>query len=208
PYAGSSAACDGERVVVWHSSAGMYCYDYDGKLLWNVDLGEFIHIWGYGASPIFYKDMVINNCGPGERTFLIALDKNTGREVWRTDEEGGASGLGAAQRKWVGSWSTPIVANIDGQDQIVVSYPHHVKAYEPSSGKVLWECAGLGNLVYTSAVVGDGVIVAMGGYHGPAIGLKPGGTGDITQKAQLWRHERRNPQRIGSGVIIDDLMYM
>lgn len=208
PYAGSSAACDGERVVVWHSSAGMYCYDYEGKLLWNVDLGEFIHIWGYGASPIFYQDMVINNCGPGERTFLVALDKNTGRELWRTDEAGGASGLGGGQRKWIGSWSTPIVANIDGKDQIVVSYPRHVKAYDPANGKVLWECGGLGDLVYTSAVVGDGVIVAMGGYHGPAIGLKPGGTGDITAKAQLWRQDRRNPQRIGSGVIIDGLMYM
>lgn len=208
PYAGSSPACDGERVVVWHSSAGMYCYDYSGNLLWNVDLGEFIHIWGYGASPIFYQDLVINNCGPGERTFLIALDKRTGKEVWRTNEEGGDSGLGEGRRKWIGSWSTPIIAKIDGRDQLVVSFPRHVKSYDPRTGQMIWECAGLGDLVYTSAVVGDDVIVAMGGYHGPAIGLKPGGQGNITEKAQLWRQDRRNPQRIGSGVIIDGLMYM
>ncbi len=213
PYAGSSPACDGERVVVWHSSAGMYCYDYQGTLLWNVDLGKFIHIWGYGASPIIVGDLVINNCGPGERTFVVALDKKTGKEVWRTDEAGGASGLEKGPRNWVGSWSTPLLATIDGQEQLIVSFPHHVKSYEPQTGKLIWQCDGLGDLVYTSAVIGEDaggkpVVVAMGGFHGPAIAFTPGGTGNITEKARLWRVDRRNPQRIGSGVILDGLMYM
>ncbi len=208
PYAGSSPACDGERVVVWHSSAGMYCYDYEGNLQWNVDLGKFIHIWGYGASPIIHGDLVINNCGPGERTFLVALDKKTGKEVWRTEEPGGASGLAAGPRNWIGSWSTPMLATIDGQEQLVVSFPHHVKGYDPKTGKEIWQCDGLGDLVYTSVVIGDGVIVAMGGFHGPAIAFTPGGTGNITEKARLWRVDRRNPQRIGSGVILDGVMYM
>ena len=203
-YAGATPVADGERVVVWHSSAGMHCYDYEGKALWSKDLGEFLHIWGYGASPIIYRNLVINNCGPGERTSLVALDKNDGRTVWKTDEPGGTSGK---KKPWIGSWSTPMVANVADHDQIIVGYPHHVKAYDPGSGKVLWQCGGLGNLVYSSVVVGDGLAVAMGGFHGPAIGLKLGGSGDVTERSTLWR-VRRNPQRIGTGVILNGHMFM
>ncbi len=101
-----------------------------------------------------------------------------------------------------------MLATIDGQEQLVVSFPHHVKGYDPKTGKEIWQCDGLGDLVYTSVVIGDGVIVAMGGFHGPAIAFTPGGTGNITEKARLWRVDRRNPQRIGSGVILDGVMYM
>lgn len=203
-YGGSTPAADGDRVVVWHSSAGMHCYDHQGRPLWSKDLGEFIHIWGYGASPVIYGDLVLNNCGPGERTFLVALDKQTGEVVWKTDEPGGTSGK---KKPWIGSWSTPIVANVGGRDQILLSYPHHVNGYDPETGEVLWQCDGLGNLVYTSVLVGDGVAVAMGGYHGPAVAWKLGGAGNVTERNLLWRVER-NPQRIGSGVILGEHGYM
>jgi outer membrane protein assembly factor BamB len=210
-WGGATPAADGERVVVWHSSAGMHCYDYDGQPLWSADLGPFIHIWGYGASPILYKDLVIHNCGPGERTFLVALNKYDGKEVWRTDEPGGHSGISSEPGKrapWIGSWSTPQICQADGQEQILVSYPHHVKAYDPQTGKVIWQCDGLGDLVYTSALVGDGFGVAMGGFHGPAIGFKLGGQGNVTEQNRLWRHDQRNPQRIGSGVIVGQHLFM
>ncbi len=203
-YAGSTPAADGERVVVWHSSAGMYCYDYEGKELWSADLGSFIHIWGYGASPIILDDLVINNCGPGERTFLVALNKHTGRIVWQTDEPGGKSD---GSRPWVGSWSTPVVAKVDGKDQILVSYPYHVKAHDPRTGSVLWQCEGLSHLVYTDVVPAGDRAVAMGGYHGPAIGFTLGGQGNVTEQSTLWRVEK-NRQRIGSGIILGDVMFM
>jgi len=203
-YGGTTPAADDERVVVWHSSAGMHCYDHQGKPLWSKDLGEFTHIWGYGASPVIYGDLVLNNCGPGERTSLVALDKHTGEVVWKTDEPGGTSGK---KKPWIGSWSTPIVANVDGRDQILVSYPHHVKGYDPETGEVLWQCDGLGNLVYTSVLVGDGLAVAMGGFHGPAVAWKLGGSGNVTERDLLWRVER-NPQRIGSGVILGEHAFM
>ena len=213
PYCASSPAADDERVVVWHSSAGMVCYDHDGNELWSRDLGRFIHIWGYAASPIIYKDMVINNCGPGERTFLIALDKRTGSTLWKVAEPGGASGLekknpSDTRAPWIGAWSTPMIVHIDGQDQILLSYPYHVKAYDPDTGKVLWYLRGLGDLVYTSVVVGDGVAVAMGGFHGPAMGFALGGTGNVTEQNRLWHATSRNPQRIGSGVILGKYMFM
>ena len=207
PHSASTPASDGQRVVVFEGSAGVHCYDLDGKPLWSRDLGEFRHIWGYGSSPIFHQGRIILNCGPGQRTFLIALNPENGDTLWQTDEPGGASGLDN-DKTWTGSWSTPQVATVDGQDQILISYPKHLNAYDPASGKILWTVEGLGPLVYTSAVVGDGYGVAMAGYGGAAIGFKLGGSGDVTETNRLWHHTRSNPQRIGSGIIIDGLLYM
>jgi len=203
-YGGSTPAADGERVVVWHSSAGMHCYDYEGNPLWSRDLGTFVHIWGYGASPVFYKDLVINNCGPGERQRLVALSKRTGEIVWQTEEPGGTAGR---SKPWIGSWSTPMIASVGGNDQVLVSYPHRVNSYDPSTGRILWQRDGLGRLVYTSCVIGNGHAVAMSGYHGPAIGFRPGVDDGAEPQELLWRIEK-NPQRIGSGVILGENMFM
>ncbi len=85
PYASASPVTDGERVIAWFGSAGIYCYDLNGKELWRRDLGKQSHQWGYAASPIIYGDLCFLNFGPGERTFLIALDKKTGKTVWKVD---------------------------------------------------------------------------------------------------------------------------
>lgn len=212
PYCSSSPAADGRRVVVWHGSAGVFCYDYRGRQLWSRDLGTFRHIWGWAASPVLYKDRVILNCGPGARQFVIALNASTGKTLWQVDEPGGADDvypMATSNRdKWIGSWATPVVASVDGRDQIIVSLPHHVQAYDPQSGKIIWRCEGLGTLAYTDTLVSDGVGVAMGGFSGPAIGFKLGGEGDVTESNRLWRVERGNPQRIGSGVILGEYIYM
>lgn len=207
PYCGSSPAADGTRVVVWHGSAGLHCYDYDGKLLWERDLGSFAHIWGYGSSPVFHGDRILLNCGPGERTFVTAISARDGKTLWQTEEPGGASGE-AGPDTWTGSWSTPVVAQIDGRSQVLVSLPQHVNAYNPDDGKILWSCDGLGKLVYTSPVIGEGIAVAMGGYHGPAIGFKLGGSGNVTATNRIWQVTEKNPQRIGTGILIGHLLYM
>jgi outer membrane protein assembly factor BamB len=207
PYCGSSPAADGKRVVVWHGSAGLYCYDYEGKELWSRDLGVFKHIWGYGSSPLFLGERIFLNCGPGERTFVTAIDAANGKTIWREDEPGGASGEKGPD-EWLGSWSTPLVTKVNGHDEIVVSLPYRVNAYDPADGKILWTCDGLGKLVYTSPVVSDGVLVTMGGYHGPALGLKLGGSGDITDTSRLWLTTKPNPQRIGTGVVVGKHIYM
>jgi len=212
PYCSASPVTDGERVVVSHGSAGLYCYDFQGNLSWQRDLGPCLHIWGNAASPVLYGDLVLLNFGPGERTFLIALDKKTGKEVWKVDEPGGKRG-DKGQAEWLGSWSTPVVAHLQGRDELIMSWPRGVKAYDPRSGELLWSCKGLekdgakDGLVYTSPLAAADVIVAMGGYGGPALALKTGGKGDVTESHRLWRTPR-NPQRIGSGVIIGDHLYM
>jgi len=207
-YEASSPAADGKHVIVWHGSAGIYCYDFDGKVVWQADLGTFRHIWGYAASPVFYENMALLNCGPGVRTFLIALDRQTGKTIWKTEEPGGADDKSPGTGTWLGSWSTPAIAKVNGQDQIIVEMPNAVKAYEPKTGKVIWSCGGTGPLSYTDPyITSTGTGVYMSGFGGPAIGFKLGGSGDVTGTNQLWRVATKNPQRIGTGVIVDGLIY-
>ena len=206
PYCGSTPAADGKHVIVWHGSAGVHCYDYDGRETWSRDLGTFRHIWGYASSPVIYGDSVLLNCGPGANSFVIALSLADGHTLWKTDEPNGADDRNA-KGDWVGSWATPVVAKVDGQDQVIIPQSRHVNAYDPKTGMVLWTCGGTGNLAYADVMLGDGVAIAASGYTGPAIGFKLGRSGDVTAANQLWRVER-NPQRIGSGVVLGKYLYM
>jgi len=210
PYSGSTPVSDGKRVIVWHGSAGLFCYDFSGKSLWKqTELGSASHMWGYGSSPIIYKDRVIINFGPGKNTFMVALGLENGKVIWKTKEPGGSDdGSG----RMVGSWSTPAIIKVDGQDQILCSMPTRVVAYDPENGKIMWSVGGLpsprGDLVYTSVVLGDDYGIAMGGYKGPAIGFHFGGEGDVTAQNRFWHQRDRQPQRIGSGVIVGDYLYI
>lgn len=185
PHCGSTPCADGDRVVVWHSSGGLHCYDFSGRPLWTRDLGKFAHMWGYGSSPILHDDRVLLNCGPGERTFLVSIDKKTGEVAWKAEEPG------AKVDAWVGSWCTPRIV----KDQILVAYPDHVKAYEPATGKVVWSVTGLGKLVYADVAIGDGIGVATGEDEaGHCIGFKLGGE-------RLWSRPRA--LEVGTGMIVD-----
>lgn len=211
PQCSASAVTDGERVVASYGSAGLYCYDFEGKELWHRDLGKQHHIWGNGASPILYKDLCILNFGPGERTFLIALDKKTGKTIWQVDEPGGHSGERtpgeSGNPPWIGSWSTPIIIKEGASDRLIMSFPKRVASLDPKTGKEVWTCNGLNPLVYTSPLHEDGIVVAMGGYSGSALAVKTGGKGDVTETHRLWQHPRTR-QRIGSGVIHDGHVYI
>jgi outer membrane protein assembly factor BamB len=206
PYGSATCATDGERVVASLGSAGLLCLDYHGKELWRKDLGEQFHIWGNASSPVIHGNHVILWVGPGERQFLVALDKKTGDETWRQEEPGGEAGLKKGD-KWVGSWSTPVIVKVGDHEELILSVPKKLRGFDPKTGKELWHCDGLTDLVYTSPVVSpDGIVVAMSGYGGSALAVKAGGTGDVT-KNRLWHHPR-NPQRIGSAVIVGEHAYL
>lgn len=208
-YCNASPAVDAERVVVSFASAGMYCYDHKGNELWKrTDLGKWDHAFGSGASPVLYQDLAILWCGPNEtgkgRNFLLAVDKKTGKTVWEENQS-------------YGSWSTPLIVNVNGQDQMILGYgPENksapdektsfLRGFDPKTGKELWKCQGLNSYVYTSALYGNGVAVAMSGYGGSALAVKLGGMGDIT-KDRLWKHPK-NTQRVGSGMIVGGHVYM
>lgn len=209
PQCSASPVTDGERVVASFASAGLYCYDFDGKELWHRNLGKQAHIWGNAASPILYGDLCILNFGPGERTFLIALDKKTGKTIWQINEPGGDSGETKPGEKpqWVGSWTTPIVIKVSSHDELIMSWPQRVAAYDPKTGKELWTCGGLNSLVYTSPLYADGIVVCMGGFNGSSLAVKAGGSGDVTETHRLWQHPKTK-QRIGSGVIAGGHIYI
>jgi len=203
-YASATPATDGQRVVASFGSAGVVCYDFAGKELWRRDLGKAEQIWGNASSPVIWGDLVFLNFGPGERTFLVAMDKKTGRDVWKVDQPGA---YGKAPTEWMGSWSTPVIARIGSRDELIMTWPEAAKAYNPRTGQLLWSCGGLGKLVYTSPLVTPEVVVAMGGFTGPMLAVKPGGSGDVTETHRLWRVEK-SPQRIGSGVIVGEHVYV
>lgn len=210
PDCSASPVTDGERVIASFGSAGLYCYDLHGKEIWHRDLGKQTHIWGNAASPMLQGDLCVLNFGPGERTFLIALNKRTGETVWQVDEPGGHSGekkSGDTGNTWIGSWTTPIVINVDGREEMVMTFPQRVCAFDPGTGRELWTCGGLNPLVYTSPLFAERVVVGMGGFNGSALAVRPGGSGDVTQTHRLWHHPRTK-QRIGSGVIHDGHIYI
>jgi len=134
---------------------------------------------------IIHGDRIFLSCGPGDRTFLVALDKKTGDVVWKAEESGGKSG------EWIGSWCTPRILSVAGKDQILIAWPNHVKAYDPPTGKELWRCGGLGKLVYADVAVDAGIGVATGEDEGGnSIGFRLGGQGDVTSTARLWSSPR------------------
>jgi outer membrane protein assembly factor BamB len=154
---------------------------------------------------VIFKDLVILNAGPGMRTFLTAMNKDTGEEVWRRTIEDATS---EKVDEFRGSWSTPVLFQDKGRDLMALSMPKRLIAFDPTTGETVWESAGLSLLAYTSPLVSAEVIVAMSGYHGPAIAVRTGGAGDVTESHRLWVQENKNPQRVGSGVLVDGYLYI
>ena len=211
PYCGTTPVSDGKRVVVWHGSAGLFCYDLDGNELWSRNFGEFRHRWGYGTSPIINGQHVILHTGPGKRVFVTALELETGKTIWETDEPIEGNGERREDDAPLGSWCTPTVAHVDGQDQIIVVMPTRVNAYDSDTGEIVWWCEGLrherGNLAYSSAIIADDFCFVTGGYKGPSLAIRMGAHGDLTDsESQLWRYED-SPQSIGTGVFVEGAVY-
>ena len=213
PYCSSSPVTDGERVIAWFGSAGVFAYDFAGRELWRRDLGEQSHEWGYGSSPLLHGELCILYFGPGERQFLIALDKKTGETVWKTEqpalgERPRTDGFrGREQGGIIGSFSTPILIETDGRRELVMSYPQLLCGYDPATGRELWRADGLNELIYASPIAGESVIVGMGGFLGTSLAIQAGGTGDVTGKNELWKSVRTK-NRLGSGVIHDGHIYI
>ena len=211
PYCSASPATDGKLVIVSYGSAGVACYDFEGKEQWRRDFGALDHVWGNSASPVLYGDLCIHYHGPGPGGFLIALNKKTGETVWKVEEPAWKPGERTDGFKGdpdgvIGSFSTPILVDTGKRTELIMSYPMEIRALDPKSGNELWRCGGLNPLVYTSPVYGDGIVVALGGYYGNSIAAKVGGNGDVTATHRLWQHVRHNGG-IGSGVVKNGKLY-
>ena len=212
PPSSSTPASDGKVVVVWHGSAGLYCYDHDGKELWKRDLGELDHMWGEGTSPVIHKGLVFLNSGPAtKKVFAAAFKLASGETAWENAEPFKGDGDTNEIKGYLGSWATPLVVNFQGKDQVVFSMPTRLVAYAPEDGKLLWSADGLrfekGDLSYSSPILADDLCVSITGYGGPGIGVRLGGSGDVTQTHRVWRGEKY-PENVGSGVFVDGHLYM
>jgi outer membrane protein assembly factor BamB len=204
-YFGSSTpAANGSTVLAWHSSGGLHAYDFSGELLWSRALGDFRHMWGYATSPVIDGERVVLLAGPGKTIFATALDLKTGKTLWQTDEPVDGDGERNAAGHFMGSWTTPRIVDIGEGRAAICSLPTRVNAYDLNNGKILWTVEGLrgkrGDLAYSSPVIEGELGLAIGGYQGPGVGFNLRGE-------RLWRNER-NPQNIGSGVIIDGKCYL
>lgn len=213
PYCSASPVTDGTRVVAFYGSAGLVCYDMEGRELWKRELGKLKHGWGWAASPILHGDLCILPFGPGESNFLLAVDKTTGKDVWRLEvpevkPEKRTDGFASNPKNgYVGSWSTPQVIKANGREELIMSYAEKINGYEPRTGRLLWTCGGLSPLVYTSPVYGEDTVVAMGGFQGTAVAVKPGGEGDVGQTRKIWQAPSKK-NRIGSGVVKGGYFYL
>ena len=210
PHGGSTPACNGEVVVVWHGSAGLHAYDMNGKALWSADLGEYRHMWGYGTSPVIEGDRVIVHTGPGSNVYVVAFHIKTGKEIWRHEEPVDGDGQRNSDGKYMGSWSTPVIIQQDEKSVAVCAMSTRVCGLDVASGDLLWYCEGLagpkGDLAYSSPMIEGEMCVVAGGFNGPTIGFRLRGRGNITEQARLWRNER-NPQSIGTGLLLDGYVY-
>ena len=196
PFCSASPVTDGVRVIAHHGSAGLVCYDFAGKELWKYDTGKLEHLWGTASSPILYGDLCIVWCGPGERQFLVAVDKKTGEKVWETKEPGGDAGI--TTRKFLGSWSTPLIIRVGDEDQLLFAVPFKIKGYDPKTGKELWSSSGPGTYCYSSPLFVDGLAI-----FGPDL-VKLGGLGDISKDRQRYKV---GSMFISTAVISGDYLY-
>lgn len=196
PFCSASPVTDGERVIASHGSAGLVCYDFQGKELWRYDVGKLEHLWGNASSPVLYGDLCIQWCGPGERQFLLAVNKKTGQKVWEIPEPGGDPGI--TSKNFLGSWSTPLIARVGDRDQLIFAVPFKLAGYDPLTGKQLWSAKGPGTYCYSSPLFVDGTAI-----FGNML-VKLGGAGDITK--DTLRH-RVGAMYISSATIAGDYLY-
>ena len=167
-------------------SYGLYCLDRDGKTVWSKQLGlqNTKHGHGEGSSPVLHQNVLAVNWDHEGQSFIVAFDKRTGRELWRSE------------RKEVTSWASPIVVVHEGVPQLIVSGTDRLRAYHLETGKTLWECGGLSANVVASPVAGNGMVFAGSSYDTRAllaIRLN-GATGDITGSNNVaWTRTRATP---------------
>jgi outer membrane protein assembly factor BamB len=199
-YASLTPVTDGSLVYAYFGSEGLYAFGFDGKPAWKASLGGIATVGvGVGTSPVLYKDLIILQCDEdnGEKSFIAALDKRTGREVWRVP------------RKVQVSWATPILVNAGGRDELVTSGTELIIAYDPATGKELWRAKGLESNAVPSPVAGPDVVVVSAGFPAKlAMAIRPGGDGDVSDSPRiLWRYAKGTAY-VPSPILYGEFVYL
>lgn len=197
-FASASAVTDGEVVIAHFNSYGTYAYDLSGRLLWEKDLGDMRtrNGFGEGSSPALHGETVVILWDHEGEDFVVALDRRTGRELWRQAREEPTG------------WSTPLVVDSPGGPVVVVNGTHRVRAYDLQSGEPRWECAGQTVNAIPSPVPGHGRVYVMSGYRGAALqAITLGRRGNLSgTDALAWSHARNTPY-VPSPLLYGDRLY-
>ncbi len=175
--ANSTPATDGTRVVSVFPTVGIFCYDFDGNLLWHKDLGaldagwfyDASYQWGFASSPIFYRDLVILQVDVQGGAYIAAFDAASGAEVWKTE------------RDEIPTWATPALYLDGARDELIVNGTT-IRGYDPATGQELWHLSPNSEVIIATPVVGDELVYVSAGY--PPVrtiyAIRPGGSGDIS----------------------------
>jgi outer membrane protein assembly factor BamB len=219
-YAASTPTTDGQRLYVFFGKSGVYCLDLNGKQIWHASVGKNTNGWGSGASPLLYKNLLIVNASI-ESGSLVALDKMTGKEVWRAgkirsawntpmpvaktefDEWCKAGGF-EPEKLTDRQKATLMSLNALEPNELIVSVEGKVLAFDPETGKELWSAHGVDRYVIPSVVADKGIVYAIGG-GGTSIAIRTGGRGDVTNTHVLWRQNRGS--NASSPVLHDGYLY-
>jgi outer membrane protein assembly factor BamB len=193
-YAAQTPTTDGEHLYVFFGKSGVFKFDLNGNQIWQTSVGTKVHGWGCGTSPVLYKNLLIINASV-ESQSLVAIDKDTGKEVWR------AEGIHE-------SWNTPLVVTAEsGRQELVVAIKGKVLAFVPDTGHSLWSCdTDIRWYMTPSVVAADGLVYALGGRSGTAsLAVRTGGNGDVTSTHRLWTSDKGS--NVSSPVIHDGYLY-
>jgi outer membrane protein assembly factor BamB len=198
-FASSSAVTNGQRIYAFFGSYGLYCFDLEGKQLWDIDFGRLLPLHGHGegSSPALYGDTLIVNCDHEGKSFVAALDAISGDEKWRV------------ARDEITSWATPIVIEQGGRPQVIVNGTNRMRGYDLVTGKVVWECGGLSSNVVASPVYADGMVFAGSSYEKRSLlALRlDGAHGDITGTHRVaWSRNQATPY-VPSPLLYGDALY-
>jgi outer membrane protein assembly factor BamB len=199
-FASNSPVTDGKYVYAFFGSRGMYCYDMDGNLVWEKDFGVQMRMklaFGEGTAPVIHGNKLILVFDHEGDSFISVLDRFSGKEIWRQS------------RDEKSNWSTPLVVEYGGKKQIVVSATKKVRSYDLETGKLLWECGGLGMNTIPQPVYQDDLVFVMSGFRDPKLmAIRLGGEGDLTNTgAVVWSQTRGNSYT-PSPVLHDNKLYV
>jgi len=152
--------------------------------------------FGEGSSPAVHGNTVVVTWDHEGADFIVALDKRTGDELWRTPREEGTS------------WSTPLIVEHDGKAQVVTAATGRVRSYDLATGKEIWNHAGLTANTIPTPVTAKGVVYTTAGFRGSALyAIKLGATGDLTDSpAVLWKHAKNTPY-VPSPLLVGNRLY-
>jgi outer membrane protein assembly factor BamB len=206
-YASETPVTDGERVYAYFGNIGLFCYDMEGRALWSRKWGSFKMDWNWGpaASPALHGDLLFVLNDNQENSFLVALDKRTGKDVWRVE------------RDEKSNWTTPFIWQNGLRTEIVTSGSGKVRSYD-LTGKLLWELRGMSGVTVPTPFAADGLLyIASGCQHSsqrPVYAIRPGAIGDISLQADATSNtriawvQRRAAPYVTSPLVCDGLLYV